>query len=93
MCAEEEEGREGKANTSGERWNVSHFDSKTTHILSIPVQSDVESFQKQKYMAAFTDFGDKREYIQFLEKELEQAKYEEGDHPVIIIDEIGQVNN
>ena len=53
------------------------------------MQSDVESFQKQKYMAAFTDFGDKREYIQFLEKELEQAKYEEGDHPVIIIDEIG----
>ena len=29
-------------------------------------------------MAAFTDFGDKRDYIEFLEKELEQAKYEEG---------------
>ena len=41
----------------------------------------MESFQKQRYMAAFTDFGDKREYIEFLEKELEQAKYEEGGPP------------
>ena len=28
-------GDRGKANTSGERWNVSHFDSKTTNILSL----------------------------------------------------------
>ena len=49
--------------------------------FSLPVQADVESFQKQRYMAAFTDFGDKREYIEFLEKELEQAKYEEGGPP------------
>ena len=41
----------------------------------------MESFQKQRYMAAFTDFGDKREYIEFLEKELEQAEYEEGRLP------------
>ena len=40
------------------------------------MQADTgSSHEKQRCMAAFTNFGDKREYIQFLEQELEHTKY------------------
>ncbi len=41
------------------------------------LQAEVAGYERQRCMSAFTDFGDKKEYIQFLERELEQHRYAE----------------